>query len=79
MLPFDNRPWAKPVARLVIVLSIAAVVVGLMYIHSQGPIDTGEIWVAALFLFAVLPPNIAILFRKQDQIETRKQPLRVAH
>jgi hypothetical protein len=78
MLPFDRKPWARKVAGAVIVLSIAAVVFSLLYLREQGPLDTGEFWVAGLFLFAALPPNIAILFRRRQVFDVRKPPLRVA-
>jgi hypothetical protein len=69
MLPFDRKPWARKVAGAVIVLSIAAVVFSLLYLREQGPLDTGEFWVA---------PNIAILFRRRQVFDVRKPPLRVA-
>ncbi len=64
MLPFDRRPWAKSLARFVILLTVAAVVVYAVAITRARPLDTAEKVILALLLIAVIPPNVAILRRK---------------
>ena len=64
MLPFDRRPWAKSLARFVILLTVVAVVLYAVAITRERPLDTGEKAILALLLLTVIPPNIVILRRK---------------
>ena len=64
MLPFDNRPWAKAVARAVIVLSIVAAALGAYYCYETDQLHISEVAIIVLSLLLVLPPNIAIVLRE---------------
>ena len=64
MLPFDNRPWAKTLARTVIGLSIVAAIVAAYYLNDNDQLNIPEVAIIVLLLLTILPPNIAIVMRK---------------
>jgi hypothetical protein len=74
MLPFDDRPWAKPLARLVICLSILAVIVGAWYLYSIGQLHIPEITGLVLLLLVLIPPNLAVLRRRPEPPVHLNQP-----
>lgn len=77
MLPFDNRPWAKPLARLVIALSIIAAAIGAYFLHSEDQLHISEITGIVLLLLTIVPPNVAIITRKpgtRDAASALNQP-----
>ncbi len=61
MLPCDDKPWAKPLARVVIGLSIVAAIIGAWYLYSIQQLYIPEITAIVLLLLTVIPPNVAIL------------------
>jgi hypothetical protein len=65
MLPFDNRPWAKAVARTVIALSIVAAIAGAYYLFTLDELHIPEVTGIILLLLTILPPNLAIVYRAQ--------------
>jgi len=66
MLPFDTRPWAKAVARTVIVLSLIAGALGAYYCYTTDQLHISEVAIIGLLLLTILPPNIAIVLRKSE-------------
>jgi uncharacterized membrane protein YfcA len=74
MLPFDNRPWAKPLARVVIGVSIVGAVAGAWYMYSIGQLHIPEVTIFLLLLLAIIPPNIAVLRKQPEAAEDSKQP-----
>ena len=64
MLPFDNRPWAKPLARAVICLSVIAAIAEAYYLYSQEELHISEVAIIVLLLLTIIPPNVAIVMRK---------------
>jgi uncharacterized membrane protein YhaH (DUF805 family) len=66
MLPFDNRPWAKALARTVIVLSVIAAALGVYYCQATDQLHISEVAIIGLLLLTILPPNIAIVVRKTE-------------
>ncbi len=64
MLPFDNRPWARALARAVIVLSVIAAALAAYYCYITDELHISEVAIIGLLLLTILPPNIAIAFRK---------------
>jgi uncharacterized membrane protein YhaH (DUF805 family) len=70
MLPFDTRPWAKTVARTVIVVSILAAALGAYFCYDTDQLHISEIAIILLSLLTILPPNIAIVMRKSHQDES---------
>jgi hypothetical protein len=64
MLPFDNKPWAKRLAAVVISLSVLAAVLGAWYLHSIDQLYIPEVTGILLLLLTIIPPNIAVLRKK---------------
>ena len=69
MLPFDNRPWAKTVARTVVGLSIFAAILGAYYLNDNDELHIPEVTGILLLLLTIIPPNLAILYRKNGSAE----------
>jgi hypothetical protein len=61
MLPFDKKPWARPVAATVIALTLIAAVCVPIILHYRKALDPPIVVTIILLLFAIIPPNIAIL------------------
>ena len=61
MLPGDKKPWAKPVAKLVIFLSVVASIVGAIYLKNIQMLHVPEACIIILSLLTILPPNISIV------------------
>ncbi len=66
MLPFDNRPWAKTFARVVIVLSVIGAGLVAYYCYVIDQLHISEVAILGLLLLTILPPNIAIVLRKSE-------------
>lgn len=64
MLPFDRKPWAKHLARSVIVATLLAELMAILWLRRFGPLDTSEVVGLLLILVAVVPPNLHIIRRK---------------
>ncbi len=60
-LPFEDRTWAKPLARWMIAAVILGEIVAVLWLLHYGPLDTGEVLALILTLLAVIPPNVHIL------------------
>jgi hypothetical protein len=63
MLPFQNRTWAKPVARVVILVSFFGLSTLAYLRYRSGLLDIPEAVGIVLLMLLFLPPNIAILTR----------------
>jgi len=63
MLPFDQRPWAKQVAAVIIVLSLVAAIWVPVYLHHRKALDPPIVVGIVLLLLAIVPPNFVILRR----------------
>ncbi len=66
MLPFQNRPWAKPLARLVIGASLVAAALGAYYLYTIEQLYIPEVTGILLLLLTIIPPNVAVLMRHPD-------------
>jgi hypothetical protein len=64
MLPFDNRPWAKALARTVVVLSIIGAALATYYCYITDQLHISEVAIIVLLLLTIIPPNVAIVLRK---------------
>ncbi len=64
MLPFDQKPWAKAVAAIVIGLSLLGAVCLAMYFRNIGSLHISEVVGIFLLLLTIIPPNAAIVMRK---------------
>jgi hypothetical protein len=69
MLPFDNRPWARRVARVVICGSVAGAVAGGWYMYSVGELHIPEVTILVLLLLAIVPPNVAVLRKRPEAVD----------
>ena len=81
MLPFDQKPWARAVAGIVIGLSLMGAVGAALYFRSIGSLHISEMVGIFLLLLTIIPPNAAIVMRKPgEQLPTqgslRNTPLR---
>ena len=74
MLPFDNRPWAKTAARAVILLSVLAAVVGAYYLYDIDELHIPEVTGIILLLLTIVPPNVAILYRRSTLEDNSSVP-----
>jgi len=74
MLPFDNRPWAKALARTVIALSIIAAAVASYYCYETDQLHISEVAIIGLLLLTILPPNFAIALRKTGESGEPSEP-----
>ena len=70
MLPFDDRPWAKTVATIVIVMSVLAAIVAAFYLESINTFHIPEMFIIGLLLLTIVPPNLAIILRKPETPES---------
>jgi len=66
MLPFDNRPWARALARTVIVLSLIAAALASYYCYITDQLHISEVAIIGLLLLTIIPPNVAIVLRKSE-------------
>lgn len=64
MLPGQHKPWAKPLARTVIGVSILAAIIGAWYLHDIGQLYIPEVTGILLLLLTIIPPNVAVLREK---------------
>jgi hypothetical protein len=62
MLPNDNKPWAKTVARIVICATIVALVVLAFFLKSHNSLHIPEAVGIFLLFLTIVPPNLAILY-----------------
>jgi hypothetical protein len=80
MLPFDNRPWAKALARTVIALSLIAAALGSYYCYITDQLHISEVAIIGLLLLTILPPNFAIVLRKNESDgASAEEPASIGH
>ncbi len=66
MLPFDHKPWARPLAAAVIGLSLLGAVLLTMYLRNVGSLHIPEVVGIFLLLLTIIPPNAAIVMHKTE-------------
>jgi hypothetical protein len=62
MLPNDQKPWAKTVARIVICATIVALAALAFYLRAHHNLRIPEIVGIFLLFLTIVPPNLAILY-----------------
>jgi hypothetical protein len=62
MLPGDQKPWAKSVARIVICATIVGLMVLAFVLKSYNTLHIPEIVGIFLLFLTIVPPNLAILY-----------------
>ncbi len=79
MLPFDNRPWAKPLAATVIVITIIAAVLAPFYLRHIRHMDPPMAVLIVLLVLAIVPPNLLILRRRDTPNPDNHRPAHDSH
>jgi uncharacterized membrane protein YfcA len=79
MLPGEHKPWAKPLARTVIGVSILAAIVGAWYLYDIGELYIPEITGILLLLLTIIPPNVSVLRAKTEVSPKQSAPLKHPH
>ena len=62
MLPNDDKPWAKTLARIVICLTIVALVCLSFFLESRNMFHIPEMVGVFLLFLTIVPPNLAVLY-----------------
>ncbi len=62
MLPNDDKPWAKSVARTVICLTILFLACLTYYLQTRDMLHISEIVGIILLFLTIVPPNLAVLY-----------------
>jgi hypothetical protein len=62
MLPGDQKPWARPVARIVICATIVGLIVLAFVLKSYNTLRIPETVGLILLFLTIVPPNLAILY-----------------
>jgi hypothetical protein len=62
MLPNDDKPWAKTVARIVIGFTIVALIVLAFVLNAHNTLHIPEIVGLVLIFLTIVPPNLAIVY-----------------
>jgi hypothetical protein len=62
MLPHDQKPWAKSLARVVICVTILGLAVLAYYLEAHNSLHIPEIVGIFLLFLTIVPPNLAILY-----------------
>ena len=62
MLPHDDKPWAKGLARSVICMTIVALAVLTYFLQTRDMLHIPEIVGIFLLFLTIVPPNLAVLY-----------------
>jgi hypothetical protein len=62
MLPHDDKPWAKGLARTVICVTIIALAVLTYFLQTRDMLHIPEIVGIFLLFLTIVPPNLAVLY-----------------
>lgn len=62
MLPNDDKPWAKPLARTVIVATLIGLAVLAYYLQDHNQLRIPEMVGIFLLFLTIVPPNLAVLY-----------------
>ena len=62
MLPNDHKPWAKPLARAVILFTVLALLGLGYYLEQRNSLHIPEIVGIFLLFLTIVPPNLAVIY-----------------
>jgi hypothetical protein len=62
MLPNDQKPWAKTLARTVIGVTLVALAVLAYFLETHNTLHIPEIVGIFLLFLTIVPPNLAIIY-----------------
>ncbi len=66
MLPHDQKPWAVTLAKTVVVLAAVGLICLGIFLARRGSLHISEIVGIVLLFLAIVPPNLAIIYKKSD-------------
>jgi hypothetical protein len=61
-LPNSDKPWAKPLARVVICATLIALLALAIYLNAHNSLHIPEIVGIFLLFLTIVPPNLAVLY-----------------
>jgi hypothetical protein len=61
-LPNSDKPWAKPVARVVICATLIALSALAYYLNAHNSLHIPEVVGIFLLFLTIVPPNLAVLY-----------------
>jgi hypothetical protein len=64
MLPFDNKPWAKTLAGVVVGVTVVALICLALYLHHLDQLRIPEYVGLFLLFLTIVPPNLAVIYKK---------------
>jgi hypothetical protein len=62
MLPHDDKPWAKGLARTVICLTVVALASLTYFLQTMDMLHIPEIVGIFLLFLTIVPPNLAVIY-----------------
>jgi hypothetical protein len=62
MLPNDQKPWAKTLARIVILVTIIGLGFLTYFLNSRNSLHIPEIVGIFLLFLTIVPPNLAVIY-----------------
>ncbi|MBB5315438.1 hypothetical protein [Tunturibacter empetritectus] len=62
MLPNDDKPWAKTLARTVICLTVVGLICLGLFLDSRNMLHIPEVVGLFLLFLTIVPPNLAVLY-----------------
>ncbi|MDQ2832477.1 MAG: hypothetical protein M3Y50_01810 [Acidobacteriota bacterium] len=62
MLPNDDKPWAKPLARTVIFITLIGLGILAYYLEDVNSLHIPEMVGIFLLFLTIVPPNLAVLY-----------------
>ncbi len=62
MLPNDDKPWAKTLARTVIGVTLVVLAALAYFLHSRGSLHIPEVVGIFLLFLTIVPPNLAVIY-----------------
>lgn len=62
MLPNDHKPWAKPLARAVIIATLLGLAYLAYFLEARNSLHIPEVVGIFLLFLTIVPPNLAILY-----------------
>jgi hypothetical protein len=62
MLPHDDKPWAKTLARTVIGVTLIVLAALTYLLHIHGSLHIPEMVGIFLLFLTIVPPNLAVLY-----------------
>jgi hypothetical protein len=62
MLPNDQKPWAKTLARTVIGVTLVALAMLAYYLQDHNSLHIPEMVGIFLLFLTIVPPNLAVIY-----------------